>query len=153
MGRREEKTLTPTLSRSTGRGESEKSSDAGLSPEGVKTKASPPAVSLDFALELLDKLAAVELGSFNTSRRSDMPVKYGVIGCGAIAQRRHIPECIANPDSVLIGIAEFNQIRCDELGKKYGVKSFCDHKDLLKMGEIDAIVVSGPNALSCFAEH
>ena len=38
-----------------------------------------------------------------------MPVKYGVIGCGAIAQRRHIPECIANPDSVLIGIAEFQQ--------------------------------------------
>src|SRR3954465_5673017 len=76
-----------------------------------------------------------------------MPVKYGVIGCGAIAQRRHIPECIANPDSVLIGIAEFNQIRCDELGKQYGVKSFCDHKDLLKMGEIDAVVVSGPNAL------
>ena len=76
-----------------------------------------------------------------------MPVKYGVIGCGAIAQRRHIPECIANPDSVLIGIAEFNQARCTELGEKYGVKSFCDHKDLLKMGEIDAVVVSGPNAL------
>jgi predicted dehydrogenase len=76
-----------------------------------------------------------------------MPVKYGVIGCGAIAQRRHIPECIANPDSVLIGIAEFNQARCSELGEKYGVKSFCDHKDLLKMGEIDAVVVSGPNAL------
>jgi len=76
-----------------------------------------------------------------------MPVKYGVIGCGAIAQRRHIPECIANPDSVLIGIAEFNQARCTELGEKYGVKSFCDHKDLLKLAEIDAVVVSGPNAL------
>jgi len=76
-----------------------------------------------------------------------MPVKYGVIGCGAIAQRRHIPECLANPDSVLIGIAEFNQARCTELGEKFGVKSFCDHKDLLKLGEIDAVVVSGPNAL------
>ena len=76
-----------------------------------------------------------------------MPVKYGVIGCGAIAQRRHIPECLSNPDSVLIGIAEFNQVRCDELGKKFGIKSFCDHKDLLKMSEIDAVIVSGPNAL------
>jgi predicted dehydrogenase len=76
-----------------------------------------------------------------------MPVKYGIIGVGAIAQRRHIPECIANPDSVLIGIADANQARCDELGKKFGVKSFCDHKDLLKMGELDAVVVSGPNAL------
>src|SRR3954469_7829760 len=76
-----------------------------------------------------------------------MPVKYGVIGCGAIAQRRHIPECIANPDSVLVGLAEFNPDRCDELGKRYGVKSFCDHKELLKMSEIDAVVVSGPNSL------
>jgi len=76
-----------------------------------------------------------------------MPVKYGIIGVGAIAQRRHIPECVANPDSVLIGIADANQGRCDELGKKFGVKSFCDHKDLLKMGELDAVVVSGPNAL------
>ena len=76
-----------------------------------------------------------------------MPVKYGIIGVGAIAQRRHIPECIANPDSVLLGIADANQARCDELGTKFGVKSFCDHKDLLKMGEIDAVVVSGPNAL------
>lgn len=76
-----------------------------------------------------------------------MAVKYGVIGCGAIAQRRHIPECMANPDSLLVGIAEFNPDRCDELGKKYGVKSFCDHKELLKMAEIDAVVVSGPNSL------
>ena len=76
-----------------------------------------------------------------------MPVKYGVIGCGAIAQRRHIPECLANPDSVLIAIADANQVRCDELGQKYGVKSFCDHKELLAMKEIDAVVVSGPNAM------
>jgi UDP-N-acetylglucosamine 3-dehydrogenase len=76
-----------------------------------------------------------------------MPVKYGIIGVGAIAQRRHIPECVANPDSVLLGIADANQSRCEELGQKFGVKSFCDHKDLLKMGEIDAVVVSGPNAL------
>jgi len=76
-----------------------------------------------------------------------MPVKYGVIGVGAIAQRRHIPECVANPDSVLIGIADANQTRCEDLGKKYGVKSFCDHKELLKMGELDAVVVSGPNSL------
>ena len=48
---------------------------------------------------------------------------------------------------MLLGIADANQTRCEELGSKFGVKSFCDHKDLLKMGEIDAVVVSGPNAL------
>ena len=76
-----------------------------------------------------------------------MPVRYGIIGAGAIAQRRHIPECLANPDSALIAIADANQSRCDELGKKHGVKSYCDHKDLLKNPEVDAVVVSGPNSL------
>lgn len=76
-----------------------------------------------------------------------MPVRYGVIGAGAIAQRRHIPECLANPDSTLIAVADANQSRCDELGKKYGVKSYCDHKELLNNPEVDAVVVSGPNSL------
>ena len=35
-----------------------------------------------------------------------MPVRYGVIGCGAIAQRRHIPECAANPASKVAAIAD-----------------------------------------------
>ena len=32
-----------------------------------------------------------------------MAVRYGVIGCGAIGQRRHIPEIAANKDAVLGG--------------------------------------------------
>jgi len=49
-----------------------------------------------------------------------MPVKYGVIGCGAIGAAATYPKMHANPDSVLIGIAEFNQTRCDELGSSTG---------------------------------
>jgi len=44
-----------------------------------------------------------------------MPVRYGVIGAGAIAQRRHIPECLANPDSTLIAIAPPLIITRDEI--------------------------------------
>ena len=46
-----------------------------------------------------------------------MPVKYGVIGCGAIGQRRHIPECVANPESVLIAVADANPARVQEISK------------------------------------
>jgi len=92
--------------------------------------------SLDNLPWLLDKSRSVDLGLFCHFEEKRHAVKYGVIGCGAIAQRRHIPECLANPDSVLIGIAEA-QIRFAVMswGKKFGVKSFCDHKDLLKMAE------------------
>ncbi len=76
-----------------------------------------------------------------------MPVKYGVIGCGAIAQRRHIPECIANPESKLVALADPMKERVEELAEKYGAKGYTDYKEMLKDPSIDAIVVAGPNSL------
>jgi predicted dehydrogenase len=76
-----------------------------------------------------------------------MPVKYGIIGCGAIAQRRHIPECIANPASKLVALADPVTDRVGELGKKYEAKPYTDYKEMLKDANIDAVVVAGPNAL------
>jgi predicted dehydrogenase len=76
-----------------------------------------------------------------------MPVKYGVIGCGAIAQRRHIPECIANPGSMLVAVADPVKERVDELAAKFGAKAYTDYKELLKDPNVDAVVVAGPNSL------
>src|SRR5438552_12099626 len=76
-----------------------------------------------------------------------MPVKYGVIGCGAIAQRRHIPECIANPDSKLVALADPMAERVAEIAKKFAAHPFTDHKEMLAKADIDAVVVAGPNAL------
>ncbi|HLX63382.1 MAG TPA: Gfo/Idh/MocA family oxidoreductase [Planctomycetota bacterium] len=76
-----------------------------------------------------------------------MPVKYGIIGCGAIAQRRHIPECAANPDSKVGAIADPVKERVDEIAAKYGAKAYTDYKEMLKDATLDAIVVCGPNTL------
>jgi UDP-N-acetylglucosamine 3-dehydrogenase len=76
-----------------------------------------------------------------------MPVKYGVIGCGAIGQRRHIPECIANPDSKLVALADPVAERVAELGKKYGAKHYTDYKEMLKDKDVEAVVIAGPNSL------
>jgi UDP-N-acetylglucosamine 3-dehydrogenase len=76
-----------------------------------------------------------------------MPVKYGVIGCGAIAQRRHLPECAANGNSKLVGLADPAADRVAELAKKYGATAFTDYKEMLQKADIDAVVVAGPNAL------
>ena len=59
-----------------------------------------------------------------------MPVKYGIIGCGAIAQRRHIPECVANPESKLVALADPVKERVDELAAKYGAKGYTDYPSL-----------------------
>jgi predicted dehydrogenase len=76
-----------------------------------------------------------------------MPVKYGVIGCGAIAQRRHIPECVANPDSKLTALSDPMADRVAELAKRYGATAYTDYKEMLQKADIDAVVVAGPNAL------
>jgi UDP-N-acetylglucosamine 3-dehydrogenase len=76
-----------------------------------------------------------------------MPVKYGIIGCGAIAQRRHIPECVANPESKLAALADPVKERVEELASKHGAKAYVDYKDILKDPSIDAVIVAGPNAL------
>src|SRR5947209_2883729 len=76
-----------------------------------------------------------------------MPVKYGIIGCGAIAQRRHIPECVANPDSKLVALADPVAERVAELAAKYSAKGYADYLELLKNPDIDAVVVAGPNSL------
>jgi UDP-N-acetylglucosamine 3-dehydrogenase len=76
-----------------------------------------------------------------------MAVKYGVIGCGAIAQRRHIPECVNNPESKLAALADPVKERVEFLANKYGAKGYTDYKEMLADPSIDAVVVAGPNSL------
>jgi predicted dehydrogenase len=76
-----------------------------------------------------------------------MVVRYGIIGCGAIAQRRHIPECVANPSSKLVALADPVEGRAEALAEKYGAKGYTDYQKMLADPEIDAVVVAGPNSL------
>ena len=46
-------------------------------------------------------------------------VKVGIIGCGKIAQVRHIPEYLDNPNAKLTGLYDLNLQRAKELAEKY----------------------------------
>ena len=76
-----------------------------------------------------------------------MPVKYGIIGCGAIGQRRHIPEIAANPDSTVGAVCDPVPGRAAALAKQFGGQAFTCHKEMLATAAIDAVVVCGPNWL------
>jgi UDP-N-acetylglucosamine 3-dehydrogenase len=78
-----------------------------------------------------------------------MPVRYGIVGCGAIAQRRHIPECINNAKSELGAMCDPNLERIEAINKAYGgpAKCYTDYAEMLKDATLDAIIVSGPNSL------
>ena len=74
-----------------------------------------------------------------------MAIKVGIIGCGKIAQVRHIPEYAANPHAEVYGFYDINQARAEELAKKYGGKAFASYEELLADPEIEAVSVCAAN--------
>lgn len=75
-----------------------------------------------------------------------MSIKIGIIGCGKIAQVRHIPEYAANPHAQVYGFYDINQARAQKLAETYGGKAFASYEELLADPAIEAVSV-------CVANH
>ena len=74
-----------------------------------------------------------------------MSVKIGIIGCGKIAQVRHIPEYLANPNAEVYGFYDINPDRAKELAKKYNGKAYPTWEAMLSDPEITAVSVCAAN--------
>ena len=72
-------------------------------------------------------------------------IKWGVIGCGGIADRRTLPGMMLSEKSELIAVMDVNPdfaLKCKE---KYGAKyAFTTHEELLSIDEIDAVYIASP---------
>ena len=71
--------------------------------------------------------------------------KIGIIGCGKIAQVRHIPEYEENVNAQLYGFYDINVERAKELAEKYNGKAYESYEALLSDTEIDAVSVCAAN--------
>lgn len=76
-----------------------------------------------------------------------MAVNFGIIGCGAIAQRRHLPEGRRARHANIVAVVDPNEKRVREIADQYDAEAFTDHKKMLKGADVDAVVVCGPNSL------
>ena len=74
-----------------------------------------------------------------------MTIKVGIIGCGKIAQVRHIPEYAANPNTQVYGFYDINLARAEALAVKYGGKAYATYEALLADPEIEAVSVCAAN--------
>ena len=74
-----------------------------------------------------------------------MTIRVGIIGCGKIAQVRHIPEYVANPHAEIRGFYDLNTKRAQELAEKYGGKAYDSYEALLADPDIDAVSVCAAN--------
>jgi predicted dehydrogenase len=72
-------------------------------------------------------------------------IKVGVIGCGKVAQVRHIPEYDANPVTELAGYFDVNAARSDGMAEKYGGRAYGSWRELLADDSIDAVSVCTTN--------
>lgn len=69
----------------------------------------------------------------------------GIIGCGKIAQVRHIPEYLENPNAEIRGYFDLNLQRAHELAEKFGGKAFASVEELLADPSIDAVSICVAN--------
>lgn len=72
-------------------------------------------------------------------------IRIGIIGCGKIAQVRHIPEYAAHPEAELAGFYDLNQERAAQLAEQYGGKAYESIDALLEDDGIDAVSVCTAN--------
>lgn len=76
-------------------------------------------------------------------------VNVGVIGCGKIAQTRHLPEYADNPDVNIVALYDFNVDRAKELAEEYHAKVYESYQELLDDPGIDAVSVCVRNSDHC----
>lgn len=74
-------------------------------------------------------------------------MKIGIIGCGKIAQVRHIPEYLANKHAHIVAFYDRARERAQEMVSKYGGKAYQSYQELLENSAIDAVSVCLPNHL------
>jgi predicted dehydrogenase len=76
-----------------------------------------------------------------------MIVKWGVIGCGDIAQRMGIPAILQAARSELVAVADTNAARAAEVGARFGARrSYSSVEGLLRDKEVNAVYIAVPPA-------
>ncbi len=72
-------------------------------------------------------------------------VRVGIIGCGRISERRHVPEYASHRNAEIIGYFDFRKEKAAALSREYGGRAFDSVEELLADPAIDAVSVCVAN--------
>jgi len=78
-------------------------------------------------------------------------LKYGIVGCGGIAENKHMPSVKAIGDVEMTAFCDIIPEKAEKANKEYGGgkgKVFKDYKELVKE-DLDAVLVLTPNSSHC----
>jgi predicted dehydrogenase len=73
-------------------------------------------------------------------------IHVGILGCGAIARKRHIVECSRHPGVEIAGVYDISEERSDELAKAYNIKAYKSMEEMIADPQVDAVIVCVANS-------
>ncbi|MDD2431596.1 MAG: Gfo/Idh/MocA family oxidoreductase [Firmicutes bacterium] len=77
-----------------------------------------------------------------------MKVRIGVVGNGAIAKYRHLPEYASRDDVEIVALCDIIKAKAEKLALRYDVKKvYTDYKQMIEKEKLDAVSVCTPNYL------
>lgn len=79
--------------------------------------------------------------------KSSSIVNIGIVGCGAIGQRRHIPEVAQDPRAKLVALCDVVESRAKEQAGRYGGEAYSSFEKFLQHQPMDAVIIGTPNYL------
>jgi len=74
-------------------------------------------------------------------------LKVAVIGCGSIAQNRHLVEYQNNPHVEIVAVCDIVEARVQETAERYGATAYTNYEKLLVSEQVDVVSVCLPNYL------
>ena len=80
-------------------------------------------------------------------------IKVGIIGCGGIANGKHMPSLKKVKDCEMVAFCDIVEERAEKAAKQFGTedaKVFTNYKELLKLTDIDVVHVCTPNRSHSF---
>ncbi len=72
-------------------------------------------------------------------------IRVGIIGCGKIAQVRHLPEYAANPNAEIVAFYDKNMKRAQDMAAQYGGKVYDSFYELVDDPNVDAVSICVEN--------
>lgn len=74
-----------------------------------------------------------------------MKLKWGIIGCGGIADRRTLPGMMLASNAEPYAVMDANPEAAARCQEKYGAKyAFTDYRDVLALDEVDVVYIASP---------
>lgn len=76
------------------------------------------------------------------------PLRLGVIGVGVVAQVNHLPALKGRRDVEVVAISDDDVEKARMVAQHFGIsRSVADYETLLRMDEVDAVIIATPNHL------